>query len=391
MKNVKLISILILLFNLWITNSVFAHPDTSIPEVSSKAAIVMDSVTGEILYEKNSRTQLYPASLTKIATAIYAIEHGNLDDVVTVSESVEKVEGTKVYLVEGEQVTLQKLIQGLLINSGNDAGVVIAEHLNGSVEQFSEALNDYLTNQIGVKHTHFENPHGLFNANHVTTAEDLAIITRYAIQNDTFRDIFGTKELEWDGESWDTTLYTHHKLMRENPYEGITGGKTGFINESGHTLATTAERNHLRLIVITLGNDIQQEAYQDHINLLDYGFDHFETSTIPAGTSFEKNNKEFSVEENLYYTHRKEDQITHHVTEDGILQVMNQEDSVLARFTLEEADHGDGQASSDDEQKTNGMFSGYFFLISLSMFTSILVISRFIRRRKAKNDPSIFR
>src|SRR5690625_5694469 len=113
---------------------------------------------------------MYPASLTKIASAIYAIDKGNIEELVTVSQKARDTGGSKVYLEEGEQVTLKKLIQGLLINSGNDAGVAIAEHLSGSVEQLSADINKYFKNVIGIKDTHFKNPHGLFNPKHVTTA-----------------------------------------------------------------------------------------------------------------------------------------------------------------------------------------------------------------------------
>lgn len=155
--------------------------------LESEAAIMIDSKTGAVLYEKNANKQMYPASLTKIATAIYAIEIGELDDVVTVSEKARSIEGTGVYLEEGEQVTLKKLLQGLLINSGNDAGIAIAEHLSGSVQQFSSDINIYLKIVIGVNNINFENPHGLFGPEHVTTPEDLAKITQYAIRNETFR------------------------------------------------------------------------------------------------------------------------------------------------------------------------------------------------------------
>ncbi|GAB3797637.1 hypothetical protein GCM10028868_19200 [Virgibacillus kimchii] len=148
--------------------------------------------------------------MTKIATAIFAIENGDLDDLVTVSSYARNTEGSSVYLEEGETVPLKKLIQGLMINSGNDAGVAIAEHMSGSVEQFSSDLNEYLQENVGVQHTNFENPHGLFDPNHVTTAEDLANITLYAMGNELFREINNTKELNWEGESWDTTLYNHH-------------------------------------------------------------------------------------------------------------------------------------------------------------------------------------
>ncbi|TFI46103.1 D-alanyl-D-alanine carboxypeptidase [Diaphorobacter sp. DS2] len=249
------------------------------PKVSSVSAILIDIKTAEVLFEKKAGDRMYPASLTKIATAIYAIEKGNLNDNVTIGKNPRETEGTRVYLEEGETVTLRKLVQGLLINSGNDAGVAIAEHLDGSIEAFSKNLNEYLA-KLGLKNTVFKNPHGLFDAEHVTTAEDLALLTRYAMENEEFKEVFGTRELKWKGASWDTTLYTHHKLMRESPYEGVIGGKTGFVDQSGHTLVTAAKRKDLSLIVVTLNAASQDIAYEDTRKLLDFGFSHYKTSTI---------------------------------------------------------------------------------------------------------------
>src|SRR5690625_2742301 len=255
--------IILVIINTISSNQTFGHPDISPPKLNSEAAIVIESSTGKVLYEQASNTHMYPASLTKIATAIYAIEKGDIEETVTVSKKASNTGGSSVYLEEGEQVTIKKLIQGLLINSGNDAGVAIAEHLSGSMDQFSFDINEYLKDVVGVQNTHFENSHGLFDPDHVTTATDMSKVTKYAMNNKLFMEIYGTKELEWDGQSWDTTLFTHHKLLREKPYEGITGGKTGFVNESGFTLATTAERENLSLIVITLNSNLKSEAYND--------------------------------------------------------------------------------------------------------------------------------
>ncbi len=227
MKKLFLLLLISIIASPLFTSTVQAASDTGPPSLTSKAAVMMDADTGDILFAKHANDAMYPASLTKIATAIYAIENGDLDSIAMVSEKARNIDGTRVYLEKGEKVTLKKLIQGLLINSGNDAGVAIAEHLSGSVDKFASDLNAYLKKKVGVQDTHFENPHGLFDPDHVTTASDLAKITQYAIRNDVFRNIFGTVELEWNGASWDTTLLTHHKMMRQMPYEGVTGGKTG--------------------------------------------------------------------------------------------------------------------------------------------------------------------
>lgn len=326
----------ILIINALFPYTIHGHANHTPPLINSESAIVIDAKTGTIIYEKNAQLKMYPASLTKIATAIYAIENGDLDDVVTVSKNARGTIGSSVYLVEGEKVSLKKLLQGLLINSGNDAGVAIAEHLSGNLEQFSTDINEYLRGEIGVYNTNFENPHGLFDPKHVTTTEDLAKITQYAIENEEFKEIFGTTELAWDGEDWDTTLYKHHKLMREMKYEGVTGGKTGYVEQSGFTLATTAERDNLSLVVITLNSNLQQESYNDTINLLDYTFENFQTSRIPADKAFEVEGLKYKASKDIFYTHQLDQKVNEEVSEDGTLNIIDQEvGTVISSFQLD--------------------------------------------------------
>lgn len=312
-----------------------AEATKAVPDIASEAAIVIDGENGSILFEKEADKTLYPASLTKIATAIYAIETGDLQEVTTVSERAKNAEGTRVYLEAGEQVTLEKLVQGLLINSGNDAGIAIAEQLSGSVEQYANDINGYLKNVVGVEHTNFQNPHGLFDESHVTTAEDLAKITQYAMQNEKFREIFGTKSLEWDGETWDTTLYSHHKLLIGKGYEGITGGKTGYVDESGVTLATTAEKDNQSLIIITMKSESQAVAYGDAIHLLDYGFGDFQTTIIPAGSSFDYNDNTYMVPVELSYTHAADAELTEVMEGNGVLNIEDENGEIINSFQLE--------------------------------------------------------
>jgi len=314
----------------------FGESNPPPPPLSSETAIIIEANTGTVIYGKNASVQMYPASITKIATAIYAIETADLNEKVTVSNNARSTDGSTVYLETGEKVPLKQLVQGLLINSGNDAGVAIAEHVSGSVEQFSSDINLYLQEKIGVQYTNFENPHGLFDPDHVTTAEDFARITQYAIKNETFRDIFGTEELKWDGMTWDTTLITHHKLVKgEMPYDGVTGGKNGFVNQSGYTLATTAEREGLSLIVITMKSDIKDESYNDTIKLLDYGFENYTTSYIDEGTIFKGDDKKFVTADKIAYTHPLNAQMDEQIGKDGSLKIINQDGSILDSFTLD--------------------------------------------------------
>ena len=319
----KLVSFFIILM-LILSNqvNVYAAKKPSL-EIKSESAVLVDSETGAILYNKNGNERLYPASLTKIATAIYAIEHGNIDDDVTVSARAVKEEGTRVYLVEGERVPLKKLIQGMLINSGNDAAVAIAEHIDGSVEQFADNINKYLAEKIGVSDTHFTNPNGLFNENHYTTALDLALITNYAKKNPVFSEIFGTKELGWSGESWETKLLTHHRLLKgEIPVDGITGGKTGFVNESKHTLATTAENENVKLTAIVLKADSSKASYKDTVKLIEYGFSNFKHRIIKQNELFTMPKKDYYPKNDIVITEHVNTSVES-ITEQGILEIVN--------------------------------------------------------------------
>lgn len=380
MKKILLFCIIIIVINVIYTNPISGQPNITPPILNSKSAIVIDAKTGTVIYEKDSLTKMYPASLTKIATAIYAIEKGNMDETVVISKNARNTGGSKVYLEKDEQVTLKKLVQGLLINSGNDAAVAIAEHLSGSIDQFSTDLNKYLTDIIGENDTHFENPHGLFNPSHVTTAVDLAKITQYAINNKLFREIFSTKELKWDGQSWDTTLITHHKLMREIPYEGITGGKTGYVNQSGFTLATTAERKDLSLIVITLDSNLKTEVYKDTIKLLDYAFENYQTSSIPKGTTFKFNKQVYKTTSKLYYTHSLNDKINKKVNTDGVLEIINQDGKPISSFRLARVKNkdnkikNDGQIIKKDIKKNTKKESKYSSLEKLFTDNSIYIL-----------------
>lgn len=308
----------------------------NVPDIKSGAAVLVDTHTGSILYEKNSKTKMYPASLTKMATAIYAIETGNLEDLVTVSANAYNTGGTRVYLEEGEKVTLKNLIQGLLINSGNDAGTAIAEHLNGSVDDFADSINAYLKEKVGVEQTHFTNPHGLFDEEHYTTAYDLALITKYAMKNPVFREIFGTKELKWDGESWDTTLHSHHLMLRgEIPFESVTGGKTGFVNESRHTLSTSAEQGELSLIAIVLQADRKEFAYEDTVELFDYGFENFEVAEVTKEQPFiDEKNASYRLDKPLAYTKKKNEEIELVLNDQGVLQILGEDGRLLSMKQL---------------------------------------------------------
>ncbi len=282
-------------------NTVFAE---ELPSIAGDSAILIDATTGTVLYEKNANVPMYPASITKIATGIYSIENGNPDDIVTVSKKARYVDGTRIYLGEGEQVPLRKLEYGLLMHSGNDAAIAIGEHLAGSEEQFAEKLNQYLAEKVGVQKTHFANPSGLHDDNHYTTAFDMAKIAQYAMKNDTFRTIVGTLRLPWDGAEWKSELVNHNKLLHGG-YEGATGIKNGFTDQAMHTLVGSAKRGNTEFIAVTMKTSTSALAYQDVRNLLDYGFAHYETKLVASkGASFQPagQKNEYLVNEDIHVT-----------------------------------------------------------------------------------------
>ncbi len=377
---------LLLLINAISVTKAFGNYDSASLTLNSESAILIDERSGQVLYEKNGDKQVYPASLTKIATAIYAIEKGNLEEIFTVSQNARDVDGTRVYLEAGEQVSLKKLIQGMLINSGNDAGIAIAEHLDGSVEKFSTNINKYLKTKVGVHDTNFKNPHGLFKESHVTTAYDMAKITQYAMKNKEFREIFGTKTLDWKGKSWETTLINHHKLMREIPYEGVTGGKTGFVDQSGQTLVTTAKRGNLSLIAVSFKALSQTAAYDDAVQLLDYGYDNYRSSKVAKGTLFNsEKGVRYQLTEDFYFTQLNDERVVKKVTNDGNLQILNQEQIVLNSMKLVEEKQFKPASSEDvSSSKTEKLsfFNQNFSIIFVFMLLFLAIIGIVYKRKK---------
>ena len=231
-------------------------------EVSASAAILMDMDSGRVLYERNAGTRMLIASTTKIMTALVAIRDGSLGDTVKVSREAAYTEGSSMYLKEGEELTLETLLYGLLLCSGNDAAVAVAEHVGGSVEGFVERMNDTAL-ELDMEDTSFANPNGLDDEAHYSTARDMALLARAAMENETLVRIASTRTVTIGGR----TMTNHNKLL--SCVDGCLGLKTGYTRAAGRTLVSCAERRGQRLIAVTLqdGND-----WADHQSLFDYGF-----------------------------------------------------------------------------------------------------------------------
>ncbi|MFS0752055.1 D-alanyl-D-alanine carboxypeptidase family protein [Oceanobacillus sp. 1P07AA] len=358
----------------------------------SESAILMEAESGQVLAEKNANQQMYPASVTKIATAIYVIENGNLSEEVEISENATEADGTTVFLTEGEEVSLGKLVKGLLINSGNDAGVAIAEHMSGSVSKFSEEMTEFFEEKAGIENTNFDNPHGLYNDNHYTTAEDLAKITKYALQNDQFVKLFGMKSVDWNSKTWETTILNHHRMVKgEIPYDGVTGGKNGFVSQSGFTLVTTAEQEGMHLIAVTLKTPFAEQSYEDTAELLDYGFENYEPFTIDEGTSFMTKGKEFKNSEDLTYVHEEGSKVEEEIKEDGKL-VIEDNGELLKEFQLDKVEKKqptmmkNNQIEKEDQESIAGSL---YLYIGIGVAGVVLIIVLFLlwrRRKKRKNN-----
>ncbi len=247
------------------------------PKITAKSAVVMDLTSGTVIYEKAPLARHYPASITKILTAKIALDRGHLNDLLKTSRLATEQGGNRVYLVPGEVEPLEKLLYGLLLNSGNDAAVVIAEHYGGSVQRFADLMNEE-AERLGATHSHFENPNGLPNSRHVTTAYDMAVIARAAMQNPEFRKIVKTKWYHWKGQAWTSTLVNSNRLLFD--YPGAIGVKTGYTTVAHETLVAAATRGGDSFLAVLMDAPLRSQIQTDARHLLDFAFAHYHTQTV---------------------------------------------------------------------------------------------------------------
>lgn len=249
-------------------------------DTSARAAVLIERGTGMVLLAHNETEPLPMASTTKVMTALLTLEKGNLDDVVTVGRNAYGVPGTSIYLNLGERITLRDLLYGLLLASGNDAAVAIAEHIGGSVEAFCAMMTERAA-ELGCENTVFINPNGLPVEGHHTTAYDLALIAREAMTHETFREIVSTQRasIPWEGRSYDRILNNKNRLLTD--YEGATGIKTGYTRAAGRCLVFGAQRDGLEVIGVVLNC---ADWFDEAARLMDLGFERYEGFTaLSAG------------------------------------------------------------------------------------------------------------
>lgn len=250
-------------------------PVQASPTIKADSAILMDAKTGQVLWEKKMHKRLAPASTTKILTAIIAIEQGRLEADVKVSPKAAATRGSSMYLYPGQTLALRELLEGLMLRSGNDAAVAIAEHIAGSTEEFARMMN-HKALQIGALDSQFVNPNGLSATGHYSSAHDLAAIARYALTNPVFAEIVRTRETSIDwldrrGKEQEKTIRNTNKLLWM--FADADGIKTGTTNEAGPCLVSSATRDGQKLITVVLHD---HERWSDSMRLLQYGFQNFD-------------------------------------------------------------------------------------------------------------------
>jgi serine-type D-Ala-D-Ala carboxypeptidase (penicillin-binding protein 5/6) len=253
-----------------------------VPSINAQAAVLIDINSGKVLYEKNANQKYGPASTTKVMTALITLEKAKLDEKVIVGPKPPYEDGSKIYVIEGEELTVEQLLYATLLESANDAALVLAEYIGGSKEGFAQMMNDR-AKELGCTDTNFVNPNGLWDDNHYTTANDLALISKEAMKNEKFRDIVSTKSYKIPPTNKQPQLRyinNHNKLLvtTRYGYQGADGVKTGYTIKSKHTYVGSATRGDMHLVAAFLNSN--KSLYDDTKILFDYGFNNFSSQKV---------------------------------------------------------------------------------------------------------------
>ncbi len=261
--------------------------EIKIPNTNSRACVIIDRNTNSVLYGKNENQKRKMASTTKIMTATIIIENCNLNETVEISKKAAGTGGSRLGLKAGDKITIRDLLYGLMMRSGNDSAVALAEYAGGSIEGFAEKMNQKASD-LGLNNTHFETPHGLDSDEHYTTAYELALLSNYALNNKIFAQIVGTKEYTITINGYPKQLSNTNELLGN--LDGVYGIKTGFTNGANRCLVTACKRNNMDIICVVLGADTKNFRTQDSVKLINYIFDNFKPVNIGkiVNDNFEK-------------------------------------------------------------------------------------------------------
>lgn len=256
-----------------ISEAISKTDNTLLPSsINSRSCVVFDRNSHMILYGKNENSQVKMASTTKIMTAIIVIENSNLKDTVEVSKKAASTSGSRLGLKAGDKITVHDLLYGLMLVSGNDAAVCLAEHVGGNIEGFANLMNKKAS-ELSLSNTHYESPHGLDSDGHYTTAYELAVLSDYALKNETFSKIVATKSYTVTINGYPKNLSNTNELLGN--LNGIYGIKTGFTNGANRCLVTACKRNDMDIICVVLGADTKKFRTQDSIKLIEFAFKNY--------------------------------------------------------------------------------------------------------------------
>jgi len=254
-----------------------ASEASDVPKINSRYAVVIDRQSKGIIYGKNEDTKTKMASTTKIMTAIVVIENTNLSDIVEISGKAAGTGGSRLKIKKGDKIAVKDLLYGLMLRSGNDAAVALAEYVGGSIQEFATLMNKK-AEELGLTNTHFVTPHGLDEEEHYTTPYELALLTDYALNNKIFCDIVKTKTCNITIDGYSRTISNTNELLGN--LNGVYGVKTGFTNGAGRCLVTSIKRGDLDVICVVLGADTKKIRTVDSVKLIEYTFLNFENTDI---------------------------------------------------------------------------------------------------------------
>ena len=316
MKLSVFLSSILITLNIF-TTSVSASASAPVP--SADSAVLMNGITGEVLYSKNPDGVYPPASTTKILTTLLALENCKLDDIITVGEGPSRADGSSIYLLPGEQLTVRDVLYGLNLQSGNDCAEALAEHISGSVEKFSELMNTR-AKELGCKNSNFVNPSGLYHKDHRTSAKDLALVLKELVKHPEYFQIASTMThiIEPNNKSLEKRyIWNKNKLLQPSNkyyYKDAWAGKTGYTTQSQHSYVAVAERDG-QILIVTLVHDCTTNYYKDTINLFNYGFKNFKTNslfskneTLQSYTLEDNTSIPVLAKDNFYYSARIENE-----------------------------------------------------------------------------------
>lgn len=374
------------------------------PEVACETAVLMEADNGNILYSKGGDELRYPASITKIMTALLAIENLQLDTQVTFSENSvasEQVAGSStLHMQVGEVITVEDCLYGLIIQSANEIAIQLAEQVSGSEAAFAELMNQRAA-EIGCKNTNFVNASGLPDENHYTTAYDMALICREALKNQTFRTVIQTENYVIPPTNMSAgarELHTHHPLLASESaeyYEGCLGGKSGNTEAAGKTLVTAAERNGITLIAVVMKGADMGPNCQDTTNLLNYGFDNFKKIDLNQGFVFIPSNvkqEELQCEEDvqqdgrvlLNYSYSGQPVGSAYKEEEKPQEEMK-EKPPAEKGTSEPNDENTQQQDKNNRSQSHSLMDALLILLAVLIVVLVILIVLLTKKDRRKN------